>query len=90
MLSSSMSRISAVWLALIALTVVSYALGSSHGLPAADHDVVGIVILTVALFKARLVGLHFMELRTAPLVLRCGFEVFCVALLVVLVTFFLV
>ena len=89
MLSTATSRITAVWLALMALTISSYLLGSNHGLPAADHAIVGIVILSVALFKARLVGLHFMELRTAPPILRGGFEVLCAALLIVLGTAFL-
>lgn len=84
------SRISAVWLALVVLTIGSYALGSNHGLPAVDHDIVGLVILSVAVFKARLVGLYFMDLRGAPTALRGGFEFFCVALFAALVTCFLI
>ena len=37
--------------------------------------------MVVAVFKIRLVGLYFMELREAPLALRGVFEGYCVALL---------
>jgi hypothetical protein len=39
------------------------------------------VIIFVAAFKAVLVGLYFMELRVAPLYLRCIFESYRMVLL---------
>jgi len=48
-----------------------------------------LAIFVVAVFKARLVGLYFMELREAPIALRGAFEAYCVALLTVLSTMYL-
>lgn len=90
MLTDNTSRISVVWVTLVTLTVGSFALGSSHGLPGLGDQAVGIIIFVIAMFKARLVGLYFMELRTAPTLLRGLFEAFCVALLSLLVMFFLI
>ena len=37
-----------------------------------------------ALFKARLIGMYFMDLRTAPLALRVCFDAYCLVLWAVL------
>jgi hypothetical protein len=42
------------------------------------------VVLGVAVIKVRFVGLDFMELRNAPVLLRAAFEGYCVALWCVL------
>jgi hypothetical protein len=47
------------------------------------------VIIAVAVFKLRLVGIYFMELREAPLPLRGIFEGYCVVLLGLLVGMYL-
>ena len=73
------TKATGVWLALILATTVSWALGTNHGLGTGGHTASSTVILAVALFKVRLVGLWFMELRHAPHVLRAGFEVYCAA-----------
>lgn len=73
-----------VWFALILLTAASWALGTNHGLPATAHHAVGVVIFAVAVFKARLVGLRFMELKSAPWALRGVFEAYCLILFVLL------
>jgi hypothetical protein len=67
----------AVWIALIAATLLSWWLGTDHGV----HDVgtASALILTVAFVKVRFVGLYFMELRDAPIALRGIFEGWCVA-----------
>jgi caa(3)-type oxidase subunit IV len=75
------SRVTVVWLALSVLTVVSWILGVEHG--TADH-VACIVIIAVATFKIRLVAAYFMELNDAPQPLRAGFEIYCLAVLLVL------
>ena len=77
-----------VWFALTALTVVSWALGTDHGF-SGHHVPAGLAIISVGIFKVRLVGLHFMELRTAPLPPRGIFEAYCVVLLVLLAGMFL-
>jgi caa(3)-type oxidase subunit IV len=69
-----------VWVVLMALTVLSWLLGSDHGLGNSSQSTASLVILGVAVVKIRLVGLHFMELRHAPGYLRGIFEAFCVAL----------
>jgi len=68
------------WLVLIAATLVSYALGAEHGVGSA----MAVVVLGIAAIKIRLVGLDFMELRSAPMPLRAPFEGYCLGLWVVL------
>jgi hypothetical protein len=68
------------WLVLIAATLLSYALGAEHGV----GSVMVVVILGIAAVKVRLVGLDFMELRSAPTPLRAVFEGYCLGLWAVL------
>jgi hypothetical protein len=68
------------WLILIAATLISFAVGAQHGTGA----VVVLVLLGIAVFKVRLIGLDFMELRHAPLLLRATFEGYCTLLWCVL------
>jgi predicted signal transduction protein with EAL and GGDEF domain len=70
------TRATTVWFALIAATLVSWALGTDHGL--GDHRAASTVILLVAFTKIRFVGLYFMELRDAPIALRIIFEGYCI------------
>jgi hypothetical protein len=79
--------VSAVWILLVALTVISWTLGSSHDV-AFGHTGASVLILVVAVVKVRFVGLFFMELRNAPWPLRIAFEVYCVVLIGVLCTMF--
>jgi len=72
---------SIAWLILTGLTVTSWALGTEHGFGGGNHVPASLVIIAVAVFKVRLVGLYFMELRDAPLVLRGILEVYSVLLL---------
>lgn len=76
------SNASAAWLALATLTWV---LGTQLGLPGGGHVPASLVVLGVAVFKIRLVGMYFMELREAPMALRGIFEGYCVVLLGLLV-----
>lgn len=78
-----------VWAILSSLTVVSWALGTSHGFGGDNHVPASIVIFVVAVFKIRLVGLYFMELRDAPIPLRGIFEGYCVVLLSLLIGMFM-
>lgn len=75
------SNATIAWALLTALTVVSWALGTGHGFGGDNHVPASLVIFVVAVFKVRLVGLYFMELRNAPVVLRRAFEGWCVVLL---------
>lgn len=59
------------WLALIVATLATFWLAESHELraPAAVT-----IVLLIALFKARLVVLHYMGLKHAPRAWRIAFE----------------
>lgn len=80
---------SIAWLVLIVLTVVAWLLGTDHGFGPNGHTAAAIVILAVAVFKVRLVGVYFMDLREAPAALRLGFEGYCVLLFGVITGMFL-
>lgn len=77
------------WLVLTTLTVISWVLGTQHGLGGGNHVPASLVIFVVAIFKIRVVGLYFMELREAPIALRGAFEGYCVVLLVLLCSMYL-
>jgi hypothetical protein len=64
------------WVVLIMATLISYALGADHG----NGSVMVVVVLGIAAIKVRLVGLDFMELRSAPVPLRAAFEGYCLGL----------
>jgi len=77
----------AVWVVLIAATAASWTLGSQHGVH--GHTLASVIILLIAFIKVRLVGLYFMELREAPIVLRGLFEAYCLAVCALLIGVFL-
>jgi hypothetical protein len=64
------------WLVVIVATLISYALGADHGTGSA----MVVLVLVIAAIKVRLVGLDFMELRSAPVPLRAAFEGYCLVL----------
>ena len=76
------TRTSAVWLLLTVATVLSWALGTRHGL--------AIAILVIAFVKIRFVGLYFMELRGAPPALWMVFEFYCATVLLTLSAMYLI
>jgi hypothetical protein len=84
-LSLFRARSTVVWVVLVAATIVSWAVGSEHG----TGSTIAVVVLGVAVFKVRYVGLDFMELRRAPLPLRAVFECYCVVLWCVLAGMYL-
>lgn len=75
-----------IWLLLVAITTMSWEVGEGQttGISAA---LVTPALVLAAFFKVRMVGMHFMELKTAPLPLRFLFEAWviitCTALLVI-------
>jgi heme/copper-type cytochrome/quinol oxidase subunit 4 len=83
------TRASVAWLLLVALTLSSWVLAAAQGL-ADEYPVASIAIVLTAVFKIRLVGLYFMELRDAPGALRWAFEGYCLALGILLCVMYLV
>jgi hypothetical protein len=65
-------RLTLVWALLLALTFGSFLIGIEQGAGFASAGAV--VIIGIALFKVRLIGIHFMDLRVAPRPLRLVFE----------------
>lgn len=65
-----------VWLLLMAATILTTWVLAKDGLPA---QVATVAIVVIAAIKVRLVLLHFMELRHAPLPLRLVFETWTLA-----------
>ena len=81
------NRISAVWFVLIAATLVSFALGTDHGI--SSHQIASVIIMMIAFTKVFLVGMYFMELREAPNVLRGVFTGYCLLVFSVVTGMFL-
>lgn len=77
-----------VWLFLIVATVVSWALGTDHG-GISNITAASLIILVVAFVKIRFIGLYFMELKDAPIVLRVILEAYCLVVCGVVIGFYL-
>ena len=78
----------AVWAALVVFTVASFALGGEHLID--NKTLAAAVVIAIAAIKIRLVGLHFMELRHAPIALRLVFEAYCVVLFLALMGIYVI
>ena len=76
-------RVTLVWVLLLALTFGSFLVGVEQG--AGFASVGAVIIVGIAMFKVRLIGLHFMDVRGGPLALRALFEGYVLAVFVVLV-----
>ena len=76
-----------VWAGLMAATVLSFWLGTDHGISSAIAR--NVVLFVVAFIKVRFVGLYFMELKDAPWWLRGLFELYCIAVCLILIGFYL-
>lgn len=69
MLTLVKSRITVIWLLLVAATVLSWE--SVEGLRwVHDLRLAGVIVMAIAFLKTRFVMLDFMELRHAPLPIR--------------------
>jgi hypothetical protein len=80
------NRISLIWLALIAATVISWWIGTGD---AANPQLGTAAAFVVVFIKVRLIGLYFMELRDAPLPLRLLFEGYCLVVCTTLLVMYL-
>ena len=80
------SRISVVWLLLVAATLVSWEIG--HGMGIDSVSITGSAILLVTFIKVWLVILDFMELRGAPRWMRTTGEAWVVLVCALLIGLF--
>ena len=70
-------RITLIWILLLALTFGSFVIGIEQGSSFAAQA--ALIIIGIALFKVRLIGLYYMDLGSAPLGLRVMFEGYLLA-----------
>lgn len=82
------TRITLIWIVLIAATITSLLLGTDNLVSAVKAA--SVLVIVVAFIKVRFVGLYFMELRSAPIQLRLIFEGYCLVVCTALVVMFLV
>ena len=76
-------RLTLVWVLLLILTFGSFVLGIEQG--AGFTSTAAAILIGIAMFKVRLIGIHFMELRIAPPRLRILFEAYVLLVLGMLV-----
>lgn len=81
-------RVTLIWALLLALTFGSFVIGIEQG--AGFASAAAVIIIGIALFKVRLIGLHFMDVRIAPRPLRLIFEGYVLLVFTVLVVIDLV
>lgn len=75
-----------IWMLLVALTLMSYISWAESSV--VDARLAGTAVLLLAFLKARLIGLHYMELRDGVLPLRILFEAWVVVVCSTLVVMF--
>ncbi|HKT71686.1 MAG TPA: cytochrome C oxidase subunit IV family protein [Steroidobacteraceae bacterium] len=68
MKSLILTRMTLTWMILSSVTIFSWAVSHSPGVTSPRYA--SVIIIVVALFKARLVILNFMEVRLAPRMMR--------------------
>jgi Prokaryotic Cytochrome C oxidase subunit IV len=81
-------RLTLVWVLLLGLTFASFVVGIEQG--AGVASAAAVVIIGLAMYKVRLIGIHFMDLRVAPRPLRLLFEAYVLAVFTTLATLDLV
>ena len=87
MLTMARHRTTAIWLVLVLATCFSGLLGAETRESASAFATS--VLILVAFIKVRLVGLEFMELRSAPLALRLMFEFYVAVVFTVVIGMYL-
>jgi hypothetical protein len=80
-------RTTAIWMVLVLATCGTWLLGAeTRQSPSAFATT---ILMLIAFIKVRLVGLEFMELRSAPLALRLMFESYVVVVFSVVIGLYL-
>jgi cytochrome c oxidase subunit IV len=80
-------RTTAVWVVLVLATCLSWALGVETRQSVSAFATT--ILMLIAFIKVRLVGLEFMELRSAPLALRLMFESYVAVVFTVVIGMYL-
>lgn len=70
-------QVTGVCVLLVLATVISWQLG--HGKMFSDEQLTSVFILLISVIKIRFVILDFMEVRSAPLPLRIGVDLWCIS-----------
>lgn len=78
-----------IWLLLVLATGLSWWLGTQGSGTPDSHTYATVTLLIVAFIKVRFIGLHFMELRGAPLPLRLVFEAWVIVVCTAIVSLYL-
>jgi len=81
------SRITIVWLLLLAATLLSWELG--HGFALSSPQLIRAAVISVAFIKVRYVILDFMEIRNAPLAMRLVAELWVLLVAATLIALYL-
>lgn len=68
------------WTLLVVATLCSFGIFESIAGNGRDVPIAGGLVIAIAFIKVRLVGLHFMELRSCPLWMRGAFEIWLVTI----------
>ncbi len=91
MLDLVRSRVTLVWLLLMLATGLSWQVGTDPSGDIIDNPAwMAVTVLLVAMFKIRLVLLHFMEVRQAPQALRLVCEAWVMLVSVSLIGMYLI
>jgi apolipoprotein N-acyltransferase len=81
----------AVWAGLMIATLASWWLGIEEGgMPGDGASAATAAVIAVAFIKIRFIGRHFMELRSAPPVLRLSFDAYVATVGIALTVIYIV
>jgi hypothetical protein len=85
------ARLPLTWIALSAITLVSWWIGARHGHGAFEPNAaVSFAVLAIAVVKVRVILREFMEVRHAPVLLRRVTDAWLVLLVAAVTTAYLV
>jgi hypothetical protein len=83
-------RATATWVLLMIATGITWWLGASHDAKATSGRLLVAMAIPVAFLKVYLIGLEFMEVRTAPLALRVAFGAWATCMAIALTALYLI
>lgn len=87
-LKSPNAKATAVWLLLVAATLLAWQLGTHPSDPSHYTLKAAAILMLIAIVKVRFVIMQFMEVGHAPLPLRLACEAWMIAVCVVIIGFY--